>query len=49
LRKMFTEIEEGELKFIVTEIHSANTGAYNFFISNGFTIKEAFEIYHVHL
>jgi dTDP-4-amino-4,6-dideoxy-D-galactose acyltransferase len=49
LQKMFMGINEEELKYIVTEIHSANTGAYSFFISQGFTFKEAFEIYHVHL
>jgi ribosomal protein S18 acetylase RimI-like enzyme len=49
LHKMFAEIYDGQLTHIVTEIHAANTAALNFFTSNGFTVKEAFEIYHVHL
>lgn len=49
LKKMYENINEKELKCIITETHAANTGAYNFFISHGFRVKDAFEIYHVHL
>ena len=49
LQKMYEEVIKGEFKYIVTEIHSANTGAFKFFISNDYTVTEAFEIYHLHL
>jgi dTDP-4-amino-4,6-dideoxy-D-galactose acyltransferase len=49
LQKTYVNINEKDFKSIITEIHAANIGAYNFFISHGFKVKEAFEIYHVHL